>query len=267
MVRRVAEQLVHVSVLDLATRLAAQAFLAALPMLFAIAAYCPDAVRDQLRSSLRGLLGGDGTALGQVDSVYAGGAWESETWGAVSVVVALVSATALSRALQRLCERSWHLPHLGLRAMTWRWVVWLLVWSVALVFQGVLRGGFGAGGAVGMPLQGAAAVGLWWWTQHLLLAGRVGWLSLLPGALLTGAGATGFAAASGLWMPRSLRQSVEQFGPLGAVFTVLSWLILFCATVVVCVAVGQVLAQERAVRRVLGIPEGNEGGGAGTRRK
>ncbi|MFI9029527.1 ribonuclease BN [Streptomyces sp. NPDC053560] len=253
LVRRLAEQLRSVSVLDLSTRLAAQVFLTALPMLFVIAAYSPPEVREQLRTSLRDVLGIEGVVLGQVEQVYAGSQRGSGVWGVVGALLTLVSATALSRVLQRLCERSWHLPHTSVRTSVWRWFLWLLVWSTALVFQGVLRNGFGAGTLLGFPLQVAAAMGLWWWTQHLLLAGRVGWLPLLPGALLTGAGTSVFAATSVLWMPRTLRRSVDQFGLLGSVFTLLSWLILFCTTVVAGIAIGYLVAHERSVGQRLGL--------------
>lgn len=253
LVGRVADRLKAVSVLDMATRLAAQAFLTVLPMLFAVAAYCPGSVRAELLGSLRSVLGAGGPVTVQVADVYAGAERGRQTWGAIGLLVALVSATAFTRALQRLCERSWDLPRSGLRVVAWRWVVWLAVWAAALVFQGGLYSGFGVGRALGLPLQLVAAVLMWWWTQHLLLAGRVCWRPLLPGAALTGAGIVAYTATSGLWLPRSLRHSVERYGPLGSVFTLLSWLILFFAMVVVGIAVGRVLAQEPYVARRLGI--------------
>ncbi|MFC8515218.1 YhjD/YihY/BrkB family envelope integrity protein [Streptomyces sp. NPDC057257] len=249
----IGRQLVSVGFLDMATRLAAQAFLTALPLLFAIASFSPAGIRDELRRTIRLLLGASGPALAQVDGVYAGGDQARETWGAVGVLVALVSATAFSRALQRLCERAWHLPRSGLRSVVWRWGAWLVVWVAALLFQGSARDGFGAGPLLGVPLQLIGACLLWWWTQHLLLVGRVGWLPLLPGALLTGVGVVAFSAVSGLWLPRSLRLSVERYGPLGSVFTLLSWLILFFATVVVGIAVGYVVAHVDAAARRLGV--------------
>ncbi|MFE0256695.1 YhjD/YihY/BrkB family envelope integrity protein [Streptomyces sp. NPDC059010] len=252
---RIGRQLVSVSVLDMATRLAAQAFLTALPMLFAVASFSPPAVREELRSTLRMLLGTAGPVFSQVEGVYAGSGDEARhTWGAVGLLLALVSATAFSRALQRLCERAWHLPRSGLRTVAWRWGVWLLAWVAALVFQGLLRSGFGAGPVLGVPLQLVGACLMWWWTQYLLLAGRVGWRPLLPGALLTGSGVVVFSVVSGLWLPRSLRLSVERYGPLGSVFTMLTWLIFFFATVVVGIAVGYVLAQDSTIARRLGLP-------------
>lgn len=251
---RIGRQLVSVGVLDMATRLAAQAFLTALPMLFAVASFSPPAVREELRRTLRTLLGTAGPVFSQVDGVYAGGEQARHSWGVVGLLLALVSATAFSRALQRLCERAWHLPRSGLRTVAWRWGVWLLAWVAALVFQGLLRSGFGAGPVLGVPLQLVGACLMWWWTQYLLLAGRVGWRPLLPGALLTGSGVVVFSVVSGLWLPRSLRLSVERYGPLGSVFTMLTWLILFFATVVVGIAVGHVLAQDGTIARRLGLP-------------
>ncbi|GGL88060.1 hypothetical protein GCM10010129_34860 [Streptomyces fumigatiscleroticus] len=252
---RVVRQLVSLHLLDLATRLAAQAFLTALPLLFAIASFAPDAVREQLRVTVRSVFGSSGPVPAQLEAVYAGGDAALHTWGAAGVLVSLLSATALSRALQRLCERAWHLPRSGLRTASWRWAAWLLVWVGALVVQGLVHNGFGAGWVLGVPLQLVGSVLLWWWTQHLLLAGRVGWLPLLPGAVLTGVGVVGFSAVSALWLPHSLRLSVERYGPLGSVFTVLSWLILFFATIALGVAVGHVIAHDEAFRRRLRLPE------------
>ncbi|MET8473022.1 YhjD/YihY/BrkB family envelope integrity protein [Streptomyces sp. NPDC006422] len=249
---RIVRQLVHVSILDMATRLAAQAFLAALPMLIALASFCPGAVRRELLASLRTLIGTSGPVVAQAEELTGGGDATLHSWGAAGVLVALLSATAFTRALQRLCERAWELPHSGVRLVAWRWAVWLLVWVAMLIVQGALHRAFGAGALLGYPLQFAAAALMWWWTQHLLLAGRVPWLPLLPGALLTAAGAVAFCGVSGLWLPRALRMSVERYGALGSVFTVLSWLILFFTTVVFGVAVGRVLAQEEFLRSRIG---------------
>jgi membrane protein len=243
-VSRLAVQFRHVGILDMATRLAAQAFLTALPVLFVVAALAPDAWREQMVSSVRDLFGLRGASLEQVRSIYAGGDQFHETWGVIGVLVTLLSATACSRALQRLCERSWHLRRAGARVAAWRWVLWLLVWLAALLLQGALRDGFGVGTALGVPLSLCAAVLLWWWTQHLLLGSRVAWLRLLPGAVLAGGGSVAVVAASRLFLPRALNHSIEQFGALGSVFTMLSWLIAFFAVITAGVAAGYVLADE-----------------------
>ncbi|MEU6661561.1 YhjD/YihY/BrkB family envelope integrity protein [Streptomyces sp. NPDC046821] len=252
---RMTRQMVDVSLLDSSTRLAAQGFLTAIPLLFAFAAFAPSFVRDELVSSATYVLGLSGAAVDQLKNVT--GTTDQaarEASGTVGVFVTLLSATAFSRALQRVCERSWHLPPAGLRIVAWRWVVWLLVWLAALVVQGLLRDGFGAGGWLGLPLSFAASTLLWWWTQHLLLGSRVPWLPLLPGALLTGIGVVALAWASRFYMPRTLDRSLAAFGPLGVVFTLLSWLIVLFTVVCVGIAAGYVLAHEERLARRLGTP-------------
>lgn len=169
--------MVDVSLLDSSTRLAAQAFLTAIPVFIAVAAFAPPSVRGQLIDSATYALGLSGASLDQVRLAFGTSDDPTrETSGTVGILVTLVSATACSRALQRVCERSWHLPPAGLRLIAWRWVVWLLVWLAALVVQGLVRDGFGAGAWLGLPLSCVSSILLWWWTQHLLLGSRVAWL-------------------------------------------------------------------------------------------
>ncbi|MEB3959187.1 YihY/virulence factor BrkB family protein [Streptomyces kunmingensis] len=253
---RLTRQIIAVRLLDSSTRLAAQTFLTALPVLFVAAAFAPAAVREQLLSSLRATLGLGGASLHQVQQVYdAGDAPTRNATGVVGVLVLLVSATACSRALQRVCQRAWHLPSAPFSLVAWRWLAWLAGWLVALIAMGALRDGFGTGLWLGLPLWLVAGTGLWWWTQHLLLGGRVRWLPLLPGAVLTAVGVVGLTVASRVYVPRTLDRSLAQFGPLGMVFTVLSWLIVLFTVVCVGIAAGYVVAHEPWVARRLGLRE------------
>ncbi|MBO1333547.1 YhjD/YihY/BrkB family envelope integrity protein [Streptomyces sp. VRA16 Mangrove soil] len=255
-ITRMTRQMVAVNLLDSATRLAAQTFLTALPVLFVVAAFTPASVRQHLLDSLRGMLGLDGASADQVRQVF--GAQDDATrnaTGVIGVLVLLASATACSRALQRVCERAWHLPPGKFSIVAWRWLAWLAVWFVALVMQGLLRDGFGAGLWLGLPLCLVTSTALWWWTQHLLLGGRMTWLPLLPGALLTGIGAVGLTVASRIYIPRTLDRSLAQFGPFGLVFTLLSWLIVLFTVVCVGISAGYVIAHERLPARLLRVPQ------------
>ncbi len=55
-------------------------------------------------------------------------------------------------------------------------------------------------------------------------------------------------------MPHTVNRSLEQFGGLGLVFVVLSWLITFCVVVTLGIAVGYLLAHESPLARRLGTP-------------
>ncbi|WP_369244017.1 YhjD/YihY/BrkB family envelope integrity protein [Streptomyces sp. R41] len=247
--------LVSVNVLDSATRLAAQTFLTAVPLLFVVASVAPQAVRDQFVTSVHDVFGLTGSADAQLKKVYQGDESElRQSTGVVSGLMVLISATACSRAMQRLCERAWRLPGAGARVAAWRWIAWLAAWLVMIGLQGPLRGGFGQGLWLGLPLLLAAEVGMWWWTQHLLLTGRVPWLPLLPGALLTGTALSVLTSAAHLYVPRALNHSLDKYGSLGAVFTMLSWLIALCVVVTLCITAGAVIAREPAMARALGSP-------------
>ncbi|MEV6250806.1 YhjD/YihY/BrkB family envelope integrity protein [Streptomyces sp. NPDC051742] len=247
-------RLLSSNLLDAGTRLAAQAFLASVPLLFAVAAFAPLGVRDQLRESLRAMFGLSGEPDHELQQVLYGSADEAlrETTGIVGAVVALVSATSFSRAMSRVCERAWGLPRAKSTIAAWRWVVWLLAMLVVVVLQGPIRNGFGAGALVGTALYFLLGTGVWLWTQHLLLAKRVPWPALLPGAVLAAAATSVLGLTARIYMPTALNRAMEEYGSLGLVLVVLSWLIAVCGAITFAVTIGAVLADEPPLNRYVG---------------
>ncbi|MFI6655272.1 hypothetical protein ACIBL8_07140 [Streptomyces sp. NPDC050523] len=57
-----------------------------------------------------------------------------------------------------------------------------------------------------------------------------------------------------LYVPRALNHSLEKYGSLGAVFTLLSWLIALCVVAALCITTGAVVAKEPRAARHLGTP-------------
>ncbi|GAA1667851.1 YhjD/YihY/BrkB family envelope integrity protein [Streptomyces yatensis] len=255
---RFLERLVTVNVLEAATRLAAQAFLTALPLLMAVAAFVPDTLQNLLADSLRSVVGVRGDVLDEVRRTFISRGTAKNTSGAVGLLVALVSATAFSRALQAICERCWGLPRAAVRVTAWRWLLWLLVWLAVLLVQAPVRRGFGTGIVSGLVLSLLSAVLLWWWTQHLLLSGRVTWTYLLPGAALAGVGTVLLGYLSRLLMPVAMARSLADFGPLGPVFTLLTWLIVVFLIAVAGLATGPAVASSAWYARTIRLLRGRE---------
>lgn len=257
-------RMLSVNILDAATRLAAQCFLTAIPLLFVVGSFAPKGVQDQLLSSVRKVFGLTGAANEQLEQVYQSGTESlQEATGVAGVFVVVLSATAVSRALQRLCKRAWNVPKKGTKVAPWRWLVWITVWLTVLVVQAPLRDGFGTGLWLGVPLTLLCQTALWWWSQHLLLAGAVPWPPLLPGAVLTAIAVTALSAGAQFYMPAALNRTMAEYGPLGLVFTFLSWLIVVCAAVAVSITVGAVLAQETSLAHRLGSPPARRAAEAG----
>jgi membrane protein len=250
---RLLPRLAALNLVEGAMRLAAQAFLAALPLLMTVAAFAPSGMKHLLAESLGSVLGVHGETLDEVRRTYAADRATRQSVGALGALLTLASATAFSRALQAVCERCWHLPRAPMRAAAWRWLIWLVVWLAFMFVQAPLRRGFGIGPALGLALSLAGSVLLWWWSQHLLLSARIGWLSLLPGAVLAGAGTLTLSWAGHLLLSDAMRRSLDEFGPLGPVFTLLSWLISVFVVAIAGMALGEAVATSAWYRNAVAL--------------
>ncbi|OIV39534.1 ribonuclease BN, partial [Mangrovactinospora gilvigrisea] len=174
-----------------------------------------------------------------------------ETTGIIGLLMALASATSCSRSMARVCQRAWKLPKAKTTIAAWRWVAWLLAILLVVFLLGPVHDGFGLGLWLGVPLSFLVGVGVWLWTQHLLLVGRVGWLELLPGAVLAAVATSALGLTATLYVPTALNRALTEYGSLGLVLTLLSWLIVCCAAIVFALTIGAVLAQEPPLHRFL----------------
>lgn len=246
--------LLQVRIMDSATVLAAKGFTAVLPVLFVAAAYFPSSLRDQLKESVRSAAGLRGASLTQVTALL--NAPDDDTrqaYGLVGILIVLVSATSFSRSLQAMCERCWHMPKTASRVAAWRWFAWLSVFLLAMTTAIALYGW------LRMPavLAPGTVLGVlfWWWTQRLLLARRVGWLPLLPGALLAGTSLATWLAISRVYLPTELNRSITRYGPLGSVFTLLSWILCCTSILTISFALGYLITRRQPFSRWFAAPD------------
>jgi membrane protein len=98
------------------------------------------------------------------------------------------------------------------------------------------------------------AVAFYWWTLHVLLLGGIGWGELVPGGLATAVCLTGLSVFSSLLFSRQIESSSHDYGPIGVLMILLSWLI----GIGVCLHLGAVVGRAWLERNVASPPASQE---------
>lgn len=245
-------ELSRIELVDRSLALGAQALLALIPLLMILSLAAGRLGAGGL-GEVQYVMGVPDDQLGQLVTQVHETAPETTT---LSVIVAILSATSFSRALSRMYARAWHLErYRGIRALRGS-VVWLVGWVMLLQVTTALIRWSAPVPVTGLLIQLLSTSLIWWWTAHFLLGGRVSWWHLLPGAVATGSMLVVLSRLSHLFMPAYTRANREQFGSLGIVFAVASWLVMFGGVLIVATVAG------RFVTRLLDRPNSPEPGDA-----
>ena len=151
--------------------------------------------------------------------------------GALSLTLLVVFGLTFVAEVQIGYEEIWRLPARSLLRFwhrSWRLVVWLAALTGYASFEvasgRLLQHGTFAS-AVRIFIFVTAGLLFFWWGQYFLLAGRVEWSRLLPGAIATVAGLSGLRAFSSLVFDPMIASGAEADGAVGVVLVVVSWLI------------------------------------------
>jgi membrane protein len=147
--------------------------------------------------------------------------------GVISVALLALFGLAFVADIQTGYEKIWGLPAQTWR-QTWRQAVWLAALTAYVTLEVesgvVLRRGF-LDSLWRILMLGAAALVFFWWGRRFLLGGRVGWRSLLPGALATVVALGGLRVFSALVFDPMIASNAEAYGAVGVILVVVSWLI------------------------------------------
>ncbi|MFD9260471.1 ribonuclease BN [Streptomyces sp. NPDC059538] len=196
-------------------------FLTLVPLLIVVSA-ANTATGEGFAQWLGDGLGVSPAARVEIDRLFAlpGQAWRTTT--AFGLAVLAVFGLSFGTMLQSGYERIWDLPPARWWAR-WRHVLWL----GALV--GVLYLSAMAPLWRDSPARGFVAVAIgtvfFWWSQWLLLGGRITWTALLPGALATMIALLGLRVFSRLVFSPLIASSAVSYGPFGTVLVIQTWLV------------------------------------------
>jgi membrane protein len=209
----------------LALVVAAQAFTAFIPLLIVVASLSPAGDSAGLAGQLVERFHLTGDAATAVRTLFTRPPESGGSLTAIGVVLLVVSGLNLSRALQRAYEAAWGLPR-SVRG-TLNGVVALTILLTQIVLLALLAGllrGVPAGSVATLIIRSGLTVLVWLVLQHLLLAGRISWSLLLPGAIFAAIGQQVLSLFSAFWMPHQIERNAQRYGVIGVTFALLSWL-------------------------------------------
>jgi membrane protein len=195
-----------------------------------------------------------GKSADSIDSLFAKQTHISTSSLVFALLTSVLLSTGVGAVQQRAFERIWTLP----RIISFRGYLRQLAWAIVLGGYCALLLGLGRLGrelseAIGVSgtmaiaiVQGAMTFLFYWWSQYWLLAGRVRWLPLLPGALTVGVLTTVMFRLTRWIMPHQVVWPVQAYGLIGAVFVLSAWVMILCIVVFGGTLYGALLSEGRA---------------------
>lgn len=254
---RVVAGLRHVQIFDRAMTIAAQMFTSVFPIIIMWVSIlggqsASQAIGGGLPPDVEGVLDDVVTASG------------FGAFGIVGVLVVLISATSLSRALTRAYDSIWRHGKTKVPARdTWKWLAAVLVLAVSIVVSHSLVNAAGhlapsqfwtSVTIFGVPAFVACFI------PWMLMAARVHVRLLLPGALLFGLVALLAHPFSEHYLSTSIALSADRFGPIGIAFTYLTYLYCVSWALLATAVLGRVIVIDpgfvaRLIRGSIPLPE------------
>jgi membrane protein len=181
------------------------------------------------RHALVARLGLDQQAARDVDGLMSSGSHAVTTLSIIGAGVVLLGALGIASTLQVWYERAYGQPPAQNLA---RQLVNRLVWLAGLMgyltlqdFSFINLKQVSGARVLIYVATFILAVPFYWWTPHVLLLGRVAWSRLLPVGLATAVCVTGLGVFSGLLFSQQIVSSAADYGSIGVVMVLLSYLI------------------------------------------
>ena len=175
----------------------------------------------------------------------------SSTPATVGAVVWLVGAViATVAAIQNFWQKIFGVKGPGGWSEFWRQLVWgaaFLGGAIAISYVTPELNRFSP--ALAAVVNFIMLFLFFWLGMYLLLAGRVPWRDLVPSALTTTAFFLGLGAFSANFLSNAVVANDKQYGPIGVVFILMTWLLALGVVLILGPVVGVVWRKRRRARR------------------
>lgn len=161
----------------------------------------------------------------------------------------LWSGLGVTTAIAMAVRRPWQIQLDGMKGRLYGvlWIFGALLLGGSAVALGALLGALPDAApkviisiavvALGLAVEG----GFFLWTFWILGDRRVGWRSMLPGAIVGAVGFEVLKVGATVYLPRLISNLSSLYGPLGVVFAILAWLALFARLLVFASSLNAVL--------------------------
>ena len=233
-------------IMDKALLLAAVSLISFIPLLIVLAAVVPLGQVHDFARTLQIVLGLGHRAAVEMHRLFAPTGQVAGATTAFGLAILAVGALAFVGTLEQSYELIWKLrPASWIRTWASRciWLGAFLGYGLALAMLRVALGPSVVLHALAAFIAFLITAAFFTWSLHLLLDGRVPWLELLPGGVATAIGLAGLRGFSELFFSPMIVSEDTQYGPIGVVFVLLSWLIGASVVLVGGAAVGAVVSR------------------------
>ena len=238
---RVFRDLGNLALIDRGMTLAATAFTSVLPILI-VAGALRSRMDPKTGPIFAEHLGFDDATADILEKSLPGGAAELRATGIIGVVILIISATSMARALERALHTIWHTPTVSIK-FAWRWVatVVAIVLGLALIVATrIILRGEGPLPVIEFIAEIALWGLLWWIASWIVINRRISLRALLPGAALAGLGFAVAGQFGRVLLPPLFADSALRYGVLGIGFTYIGWLLVLSIIFLIAATVGRV---------------------------
>ncbi|WP_369243586.1 YhjD/YihY/BrkB family envelope integrity protein [Streptomyces sp. R41] len=219
---------------------AALALLTLVPLLIVVSAADPTHGRG-FAQWLGDGIGVSATSREDIEQLFTRPGQAPRTTTAFGIATLAAFGLSLGAAVQTGFEKVWELSPARWYAR-WRHALWLAV-LIGYLFMSATTTLWRQSSAVTLAAI-LTAILFVWWSQRMLLGGRVAWGALLPGAVATVIGLIGLRVFSLLVFSPLIASNTVTYGPIGTVLVLQSWLVGVGMVVFGGALVGRLLHEE-----------------------
>jgi membrane protein len=250
LVGRIVVAMLEMRLYDRALTLAGQAFIALVPLLIVLATVLSSADSVAVADWLIDKFSLTGATAESVQGLFERPPSASGGLTFIGFITLLVSASSFARSVQRTYEGAYNIPPRARRRVAYGLAgATVLILTIGiLAFVSGLVGAMPGGRAAILIAELCIAVPAWWLGAHLLLAGRVSWYHLLPGAVVSAIGQVLISWGGSIYVPLLIERYANRYGVIGVAIALISWLVVLAFLVVASAVVGAQLGAALAAR-------------------